>query len=85
MKTALGEAGPHPALNALFTRFSDGTTCEQAERQARSLMSYAVGNRVSSEAPLIVYDACEAAHAFNVTSSVLRQASGVAVGSARDA
>jgi len=81
--TALAEPGPHPSLNALFTRLPlDGATPSDAERQARALMRYAVGNRVSTEAPLIVYDSCEAAHAFNVTSSVLRQTERFAVGSA---
>lgn len=80
--TALAEPGPRPSLNALFTRLPrDGMTCDDAERQARSLMGYAVGNRIASEAPLIVYDSCAAAHAFNLTSSVLREANGVIVGS----
>jgi hypothetical protein len=80
--TALSDAAPHPSLNALFTRLPyDFASTDDAERQAQSLMRYAVGNRVSSEAPLIVYDSCEAAHAFNVTSSVLRQSGTVAVGS----
>ena len=81
--TALGEPGPHPSLNALFTRLPSGdATPDEAERHARALMRYAVGNRVSSEAPLITYDSCEAAHAFNVTSSVLRETQRFAVGSA---
>jgi hypothetical protein len=81
--TALAEPGPHPSLNALFTAFpSRGAAPDDAERHAHALMRYAVGNRVSSEAPLIVYDSCEAAHAFNVTSSVLRQTERFAVGSA---
>lgn len=84
--TALADAGPRPTLNALFTRLPrDGAACDEAERQARSLMSYAIGNRVAGEAPLIVYDSCEAAHAFNVTSSVLRQANGLIAGSASNA
>ena len=77
--TALGDEGPHPSLNALFTRLSADDASAAAERQARALMQYAVGNRVASEAPLIVYDSCEAAHAFNVTNSVLRQTQRVAV------
>jgi len=78
--TALTDDGPHPSLNSLFTCLSDDTNASsEAERQARSLMKYAVGNRVGGEAPLITYDACEAAHAFNVTSSVLRQTQRVAV------
>jgi hypothetical protein len=77
--TALTDSGPHPSLNALFTRLSTETDAgAAAERHARALMQYAVGNRVASEAPLIVYDACEAAHAFNVTNSVLRQSQRVA-------
>src|SRR3569833_769601 len=78
--TALADDGPHPSLNSLFTCQSDDTDASNAaERQARALMKYAVGNRVGGEAPLITYDACEAAHAFNVTSSVLRQTHRVAV------
>ena len=78
--TALADDGPHPSLNSLFTCLSDDTDASNAaERQARALMKYAVGNRVGGEAPLITYDACEAAHAFNVTSSVLRQTHRVAV------
>jgi hypothetical protein len=81
--TALGASQPQPSLNALFTRLPyGGATGDDAERHAHALMRYAIGNRVSSEAPLIVYDACEAAHAFNVTNSILRQAQGFAVGSA---
>ena len=81
--TALGDPGSHPSLNALFTRLPyAGATSTEAERHAQALMRYAVGYRVSSEAPLIVYDSCEAAHAFNVTSSALRQSERVAVGSA---
>jgi hypothetical protein len=80
--TALADEGPHPSLNALFTRLpQDARMSAAAERHARALMTYAVGNRVASEAPLIVYDACEAAHAFNVTNSILRQTQRVAVGS----
>jgi hypothetical protein len=55
---------------------------ERAERQARSLMNYAVAHRTADEAPLIVYDVREAAHAFNVTNSVLRQANRLAIGTA---
>ncbi len=81
--TALGDPEPRPSLNTLFTRLPSGdATPEDAERHAHALMRYAVGNRVSSEAPLITYDSCEAAHAFNVTSSVLRQTQRFAVGSA---
>jgi hypothetical protein len=72
--TALAEPGSHPSLNALFTRLSpDGEGGAEAERQARALMRFAVDHRVASEAPLIVYDPYEAAHAFNVTCGVLRQ------------
>lgn len=72
--TALAEPGPHPSLNALFTRLSPDTeSAAEAERQARALMRFAVDQRVASEAPLIVYDPYEAAHAFNVTCGVLRQ------------
>lgn len=78
--TALSDSSVHPSLNALFTRLPHDTTAgNAAERQARALMSYAVGNRTATEAPLIVYDACEAAHAFNVTNAILRQASGLAI------
>jgi hypothetical protein len=71
--TALAEAGPHPSLNALFTRLpQDGDTGADAERQARALMHYAMSNRIASGAPLIVYDPYEAAHAFNMTNAALR-------------
>ena len=73
--TALAEPGPHPAINALFTRLpQDDDAGASAERQARALMRYAVGNRIATEAPLIVYDPFEAAHAFNMTSGALRGA-----------
>lgn len=78
--TGLDAAGPHPPLNALFSRAStwpDGA----AERQANALMGYALRNRSAREAPLIVYDPREAAHAFNLTTSVLREARGVALSS----
>jgi hypothetical protein len=90
--TALGDDVAHPSLNALFTRLSSpadpdadadaNAARDAAERQARALMRYAIGNRVSGEAPLIVYDPCAAAHAFNVTSSALRQTPGVALSGA---
>ncbi len=71
--TALAEAGPHPSLNALFTRLSkDDDTGADAERQARTLMRYAMSNRIGTGAPLIVYDPCEAAHALNMTNAALR-------------
>jgi len=73
--TALADAGPHPSLNALFTRLSphdDGGA--GAERQARALMQYAMANRIGTGAPLITYDPCEAAHAFNMTNAALRNA-----------
>lgn len=73
--TAIAETGPHPSLNALFTRFpQDADTGAEAERFARALMRYAVDQRVATEAPLIVYDPREAAHAFNMTTAALRQA-----------
>jgi hypothetical protein len=79
--TALEDSGPHPSLNALFTRLPDEDGGDRddtrAEAQARALMQYAVGNRTAGEAPLIVYDACEAAHAFNVTTAMLRQTDGL--------
>jgi hypothetical protein len=76
--TALAAELPAPSLNALFT----GLPCAEcssaeAERQARTLMAYALGNRIAAEAPLVVYDPHEAAHAFNVTNTVLRQADDV--------
>ncbi|HEY4303750.1 MAG TPA: hypothetical protein VGM82_04750 [Gemmatimonadaceae bacterium] len=80
---ALGDPSPHPSLNAMFTRYPyDGTTTDDVERQAGALTRYAIRVRLSGEAPLVVYDSCEAAHAFNVTNSVLRQTQGFAVGSA---
>ncbi|MBY0489656.1 MAG: hypothetical protein K2R93_07415 [Gemmatimonadaceae bacterium] len=73
--TAVANDGPQPSLNALFTaRPRDDTASAETERYARALMGYAVGNRVASEAPLIVYDPYEAAHAFNSTRTILRQA-----------
>lgn len=76
--TALSQAGPHPSLNALFTRLSqDDDNGAGAERQARTLMRYAMSNRISTGAPLIVYDPYEAAHAFNMTNAALRN---VAIG-----
>lgn len=74
--TALDADGPQPALNALFTALpQDGQSAADAERQARTLMSYAMRQRLDSKAPLIVYDPYEAAHAFNMTCAVLRHAS----------
>lgn len=72
--TALASDGPNPTLNALFTGLPrrDGAG-HDAERHARALMHFAVSNRVASEAPLIVYDPYEAAHAYNLTRAVLRQ------------
>ncbi len=73
--TGLDDPGPHPPLNALFSRVSawpDGA----AERQANALMGYALRNRSPREAPLIVYDPREAAHVFNLTTSVLREVKG---------
>jgi hypothetical protein len=85
--TALAAPSPHPSLNALFTRLpredaADLGGVDDAERHARALMGYAVGNRVAGEAPLIVYDSCEAAHAFNVTTAILRQTNGLTIGTA---
>jgi hypothetical protein len=81
--TALDATHPRPSLNALFTRLPrDGDTTDRAEEQARALMNYAIGNRVSCEPPLVVYDACEAAHAFNMTNAMLRQARTESVASA---
>lgn len=71
--TALEGDGPHRSINALFTALPrDSGASEAAEQQARALMRYAVGNRVAAEAPLIVYDPYEAAHAFNSTRAALR-------------
>lgn len=79
--TALAEDTPHPSLNALFTALpAGGEAGDRAERQARALMHYAVGNRVASEAPLIVYDPHEAAHAFNMVRTTLRQGAGATSG-----
>lgn len=72
--TALAEEGPRPTINALFTGLSpDSQRSADAERQARALMGYAVRNRVAADAPLIVYDPHEAAHAFNMVRAMLRQ------------
>ena len=66
--------GPHPPLNALFSRDAlPGWDAGAAEREAKALMAYALGNRSPREAPLIVYDPHEAAHAFNLTVTVLRE------------
>ncbi|MCA0374246.1 MAG: hypothetical protein LCH84_01170 [Gemmatimonadetes bacterium] len=72
---ALDASAPQPSLNALFTGLPrDGHTAADAEQQARTLMGYAVHNRVDGAAPLIVYDPYEAAHAFSMTCTALRQA-----------
>ena len=74
--TGLADPGPHPPLNALFSR-SSGWSDGAAERQAHALMGYALHNRSPHEAPLIVYDPREAAHVFNLTTSVLRETKSV--------
>jgi hypothetical protein len=72
--TALAEDEPRPSINALFTGLPQGSGASAAaERQARALMDYAVRSRIASEAPLIVYDPYEAAHAFNATRAALQQ------------
>jgi len=73
--TAIADAGPHPSLNALFTGLPQGeATTIDAERQARALMRFATDQRIANSAPLVVYDPYEAAHAFNMTTTALRQA-----------
>lgn len=68
--TALAEPGPHPSLNTLVSRGGD-----DAERYARRLMAYARAGAASPDTPaLIIYDPREAAHSFNVTAAVLREA-----------
>lgn len=72
--TGLADPGPHPPLNALFTRTAlDGWPSDAADRQAQALMTYAHRNRSERQAPLIVYDPHEAAHAYNLTVRVLRE------------
>jgi hypothetical protein len=68
--TALAAPGPHPSLNTLVSRVDHDT-----ERHARRLMAYARSGAASPDTPaLIIYDPREAAHSFNVTSAVLREA-----------
>ncbi|HEY4219183.1 MAG TPA: hypothetical protein VGM67_18700 [Gemmatimonadaceae bacterium] len=73
--TALTDPEPHPSLNALFTlQPHDGWMPPDSERQARRLNAYARAGAPDPTVPaLIVYDPREAAHAFNVTSTVLGQ------------
>ncbi len=71
--TELREPGPHPSLNVLFTRHVPSEVgLDGAERHARALMRYALGNRVAaSQAPLITYDPYSAAHSYNMTVAAL--------------
>jgi hypothetical protein len=72
--TALGNPESRFTLNALFTpRERNADASITAESYARSLMTYARANGGSpTGAALIMYDPYEAAHAFNVASTVLR-------------
>ena len=74
--TALADPSPHPSLNALFTRYPhDGWMPADNERQARRLNAYARAGSPDPAVPaLIVYDPREAAHASNVASAVLSEA-----------
>jgi hypothetical protein len=73
--TALTDSTPGLTLNALFTpSAANGGASVAAESYARSLMTYARANSGSaSGVALIMYDPYEAAHAFNVASTVLRE------------
>jgi len=73
--TALAEPGVRPSLNTLFIQMSPHDAAGiDAEQQARAMMHYAMANRIGTGAPLVVYDPYEAAHAFNMTSAALRNA-----------
>jgi hypothetical protein len=74
--TAVAECAPHPSLNALLAREqARGTSSEERERYARSLMAYASGGAAAGAPALIVYDPYDAQHAFNITVQVLGNAS----------
>jgi hypothetical protein len=72
--TALQNRESSFTLNSLFTPPErNGNASVAAESYARSLMTYARANGGSpTGAALIMYDPYEAAHAFNVASTVLR-------------
>jgi hypothetical protein len=70
--TAVSDPAPAPSLNGLFAPAPrTGSSDCDAEAHAKRLMAYARAGATSSDVPaLIVYDPFEAAHGFNVTSSV---------------
>lgn len=76
--TAVAAPGDRPSLNTLFTRDpAPGWASDASLRHAHELAAYARVTRLSSDrVPLVVYDPRDAAHAFNVTTSLLRDAGG---------
>ena len=73
--TAMGDSGPHPSLNALFTKERAGDSpADSAEHLAAHLMRYAAGDPQrlgAGSAPLIVYDPYDAVHYFNTAMRTL--------------
>lgn len=75
--TAAIRTGATPPINAMFTRDPlPGWTLDATALFGHTLAAYAIATRQAEDrAPLVTYDPRDAAHAFNVTTTVLREAS----------
>jgi hypothetical protein len=73
--TALGDAAPHPSLNALLGRPATSACGDALVPYARTLTTYARAHGGADEAALIVYDPHDAQHGISMARQVLSGAS----------